>query len=150
MSYWKLLLRWVISFFNTSKICLHTNVNPLSPYDNFCPDCGKRVVAEWHIIRCNDCHSKRSGYYLFDRFVPYEKFCKRCGESDFRVEVKENIEFFDYYFAAFKFNAPSNPYNNSIKNKSSTIAWVDYSTNPAKTGNNREITYKMLLPATVP
>lgn len=148
MSYWKMLLRWIISYISPEKVCLHVNFDPLSPFDHFCPDCGKRVVAEWHIIRCDVCDTKRNGFYLMDRFVPYMKYCKRCGSDEYKLEIKENINFFDYSYAAFKIKAPHNPYN-SKENTSKTKVWVDNCSNPLNNQYEKIKAKNKLLPATI-
>jgi len=71
---------------------------PLKTGD-FCPDCGQEIKISWQILRCNCCSTKRNSRFFMNKIVPQEKFCTKCGSSEYFIEVKEKIEFFDYEYA---------------------------------------------------
>lgn len=105
--------------FNKAK-CTHNKVSLLN-HEAYCPDCGQEVKIFWRILRCKECSSKRKSYVIRNSFIPVyfltrmisgtdialladnlapeERFCKKCGSLEYYVEVKENIEFFDYEYA---------------------------------------------------
>ena len=83
--------------FNNTK-CPHNKIYPLSE-DAFCPDCGQEVKISWQILRCKCCSTKRKSHFFLDKIQPEEKFCKKCGNPDYYIEIKEKIEFFDYEYA---------------------------------------------------
>jgi len=84
-------------FFHNIK-CTHNKVSPLSN-GAFCPDCGEEVKISWQILRCNCCSTKRKSHFFMNKLVPEEKFCKKCGSAEYFIEIRENIEFFDYEYA---------------------------------------------------
>jgi len=88
----------VLSFLINQKKCTHDKIIP-SNSGNYCPDCGKQVVIQWHIVRCDGCCSKRKSYLVKNKLSPVENFCTKCGSPDYYVEEKEQIEFFDYDYA---------------------------------------------------
>lgn len=103
-----------------SNKCAHNKVYPLSE-GAFCPDCGQEIMISWQILRCECCSTKRKAHTFenelspvrlltvavsgftpashMGKLVPEEKFCKKCGSSDYYIETKEKIEFFDYEYA---------------------------------------------------
>ena len=83
--------------FNNIK-CTHNKIYPLSE-GSFCPDCGLEIKISWQILRCECCSTKRKTHFFMNKLVPKEKFCKKCGSSDYYIEIKEKIEFFDYEYA---------------------------------------------------
>lgn len=78
--------------------CAHNKIYPTSQGD-FCPDCGQEIKISWQILRCKCCSTKRKVHSFMKKIVPDEKFCKKCGCSEYYIEIKEKIEFFDYEYA---------------------------------------------------
>ena len=141
---WKLILKWILSALFFKNACKHTKVNPFYQHEKYCPDCGKRVSVEWHIIRCSGCFTKRSGYHLYDEYIPHERFCKRCGEENFFVEIKDNIQIFEFAYATYKFKI-HDKLKTRKKQTSSTKVWLE----PGYTHDITHPAYKLkLLPAT--
>jgi hypothetical protein len=144
----KSLLLLVLSFFITDNSCKHTKLNPLNVHDNYCPDCGKQVVIDWYIIRCTECSTKRSGYHLYNDYLPGDKFCKRCGSNKYKVEIRQEIQFYEYVYASYKMREVAQEVKPAVK-KSKTRVWVEPSASyPVYQNINRFNNFK-LLPATV-
>lgn len=87
----------------------------------FCPDCGCEIKISWNILRCSCCNSKRKSVLSKKVLIPEEKFCKKCGNSGFYIEKKENPEFFDYEYANIL--KEEIPQNTKIKKK--IQIWID-------------------------
>lgn len=88
----------MLDFLLNNKKCAHEKVYPKNS-GMYCPDCGKQVKIFWQITRCNCCSSKRRSHLSRGNLIPAEKFCTKCGDSDFYIEKKEKVEFFDYEYA---------------------------------------------------
>ena len=144
MYHWKFILRWLISIIAPQMVCNHTKVNPLLPHEKYCPDCGERVVVKWYFIKCADCHTKRTGSYLFGELVPHDKHCKRCGYEAYEIEEKENIAVFEYSYATFKLVVDEEYIPEFDQVKSKTEVWLE----PTNNMNYRTYNLK-LLPVTV-
>ena len=149
MPYWKFILRWIIFKLSPPKGCNHLRVSPVNPNHQFCPDCGKQVVSEWYIIRCKQCSSKRSGYHLFNEYIPHDKFCTKCGSNRYKVEIRDNIEFYEFSFATFKFKELKIDSIPSKQRRSSTKVWIDPHSPPLYPVHSAPITSFQLLPVTV-
>lgn len=140
MYYWKFFLRWFISVFAPHKVCKHTRVNPLLPFEKHCPDCGQRVVVKWYFIKCADCHTKRPGLELFDDLVPHDKHCKRCGYDGYEIEEKETIAVFEYSYATFKLVVDEAYLYETEHVESTTEVWLE----PSHNMNYRTYSLKLL------
>ncbi len=99
---WKPVLVWIYSFFLPRKECDHKRVNPFMAFNNYCPDCGREIIVEWCFVCCSDCGSRRSGYFIYDRFYPVEKYCRQCGNKHFEIEIKNRLEIYETNFASYK------------------------------------------------
>lgn len=145
----KIIFLWINSLFAPKPVCKHSNINPLSVHDSYCPDCGKRIMFEWYIIKCSDCYTKRSGYHLFEEYTPHYKYCKRCGSNNFEVEVKQELHFFEYSYASFKIKEVDKYTEASYHKKSQTKVWLE--PNYTSTYNNKPYSVHnfQLIPAAV-
>ena len=85
-------------FFEKYFKCKHKKITPFS-FGKFCPECGKEIKISWYILRCSCCESKRHACVIFDSLVPRDKYCIKCGESDYSLEKKESIEYFELEYA---------------------------------------------------
>ncbi len=88
----------MLSFLTNKPKCSHDRVYPLAS-GSFCPDCGYQIKIFWQILRCDCCSSKRKAFFSRSRLIPVEKFCTKCGSSEFYIEKKEKVQFFDYEYA---------------------------------------------------
>ena len=88
----------MLSFLFRRNKCAHNKIDPLNP-ETFCPDCGQEIKISWQILRCECCSTKRKSHVFKGKFIAEEKFCKKCGSSEYYIETKEKIEFFDYEYA---------------------------------------------------
>jgi hypothetical protein len=88
----------VLNFLFFSQKCTHSKVS-VKDGQAFCPDCGQYIKISWQILRCDCCSTKRKPRIHKDHIHPEEKFCKKCGSSEFFLEEKSNPEFFDYDYA---------------------------------------------------
>ncbi|MEW5819461.1 MAG: hypothetical protein AB1782_04665, partial [Cyanobacteriota bacterium] len=145
---WKFILKWILSYLFPQQNCKHLKVNPFSPYDNFCPDCGERVLAQWYILKCENCLKKRNGYYIFNEYIPHEKFCKRCGHSNFYVEIKDDIQVYDFAYASYKFII-TKELNSLNKIKSRTQVWIEPNNDKVNNKITPQINAFPLIPVTV-
>jgi len=78
--------------------CRHDKVLPGS-IETFCPDCGKEIIIYWYITRCGCCYTKRLAVLSADNVIPVYKYCTKCGSSQFFVEKKEKLNFYDIDYA---------------------------------------------------
>lgn len=104
--------------FNTK--CTHNKIYPFSD-GTFCPDCGQEIKISWRILRCDDCSTKRKTHFFMGKLVPEEKFCKKCGSSEYYIETREKIEFFDYEYAVIL----KEEVNTNIKVKKTLQIWIE-------------------------
>lgn len=88
----------VLSFLFNNTRCTHNKVYSLNE-GAYCPDCGEEIKISWQILRCSCCSTKRKSHFFINKLVPEEKFCKKCGNPEYFIETKEQIEFFDYDYA---------------------------------------------------
>ena len=105
--------------FNNIK-CNHNKIYPFSD-GTFCPDCGQEIKISWQLLRCECCSSKRNVRVFFNKILPEEKFCKKCGSSEYYIETKEKIEFFDYEYAIIL----KEEVNTKIKIKKTLQIWIE-------------------------
>lgn len=146
---WKFVSSWILSLLMPKEKCRHGKMNPLSPHDVFCPDCGKQVTPEWHLIRCDHCSTKRSGYYMFDKFVPYEKYCKRCGGDGYKLEIKEEIQFYDFAYAAYRFKEVNHIKDFNKRQRGTTKVWLEPEFKAHYHPSSSNMFSLQLIPATV-
>lgn len=116
-----MLVNW-LAWRNES--CRHKSFNPLSSNSNFCPDCGKKIEIYWYFVKCDECNSSRTGHFIFDKFLPQEKFCKRCGSKEYYVEQKDEIAFFELSYSTFKLKELDFVEEN-IEVKTKTRVWLE-------------------------
>lgn len=83
---------------NLKPKCLHENVHPDST-GCFCPDCGKEIKIFWHILKCENCSSKRNAILRFNSIIPADNFCAKCGAKAYYVEKQEKLQFYDISYA---------------------------------------------------
>ena len=56
-----------------------------------------------------------------NKILPEEKFCKKCGSSEYYIETKEKIEFFDYEYAIIL----KEEVNTKVKIKKTLQIWIE-------------------------
>jgi hypothetical protein len=116
----KNLLLNFLSFFSRRTKCQHDKITPHSIW-NYCPDCGKEISIRWFILRCNSCSAKRESKLYLNTLLPVDKHCSKCGCSDYYVERKEKVEFFDLNFAVMA----KEEINDNYKSGRITQIWVE-------------------------
>ena len=53
----------------------------------YCPDCGKKIVPEWIIIKCKSCgHYREPSINYSDEIKPLKKYCFYCGSSEWTTQ----------------------------------------------------------------
>lgn len=60
----------------------------------YCPDCGKKIMFKWALIRCQFCgHYRKAVFDVFGRVKPKAKYCFYCGSDKWRSQTyyKDNI-----------------------------------------------------------
>ncbi len=73
-----MLLNYIKNIF-TSKCC-HEEAK--SKNCKYCPDCGKRVVRKWAIIKCKSCgHYRKPQIDIYETVKPEKKYCFFCGSE---------------------------------------------------------------------
>lgn len=92
------LIKIILHYLFNSRKCMHDRITP-SNIERFCPDCGKEINISWHIVRCSHCNNKRESFIKLGRTLPTERYCSKCGESHFYVEVKYRVDFFDFRYS---------------------------------------------------
>lgn len=97
-------------FFKNHNKCKHKKITPFSA-GSFCPDCGREIKISWLIMRCACCQSKRRACVVFNSLAPVDKYCIKCGDSDYYTEKKGGIEFFDLEYAAISKKEADNNLN---------------------------------------
>jgi len=102
------------------KKCNHKKLTPFS-VGNFCPDCGQEIEISWQILRCEHCQNKRKARVILNSTMPEDKFCRKCGTSNFYVEKKERLEFFDIEYAIFS----KKEMNSSLESKQILHIWIE-------------------------
>jgi len=88
----------LLYFFKNKSECSHPDITPENS-GKYCPNCGKRVIIEWYLIRCSCCNTKRYGALVNGSIVPYDKFCFNCGESEYYTEKLSKVSFYDIDYA---------------------------------------------------
>lgn len=125
MEFWKIALTNFLSIFSVVQICRHNNFDPLSVNDQYCPDCGKHISVDWYIVHCANCDTRRSGFHLFGKFLPNDRFCKKCGCEAFDLEIKKELGFLDYRYACYKINELDDMLTPQHFRESHGYAWVE-------------------------
>lgn len=150
MSYLKVLILFFKYLTSKEKQkCKHLKVNPFKEIDNYCPDCGKQVAVEWFFIRCSDCSTKREGYHMFSQFIPKAEFCKRCGSNHYRIETREEVNFFELSFASFKMREIERSVKKPVIRQSRTKVWMENSYPVVSRSEYAGFNSLSLIPATV-
>jgi hypothetical protein len=142
---WKTILLWFYKLFIPRQQCEHRSVNPFLIKGNYCPDCGIEVFIEWCFLKCADCQSRRSGYYLSNIFFPVERHCRHCGNTDFQVETKYHLDVYDQNFVTYRVKEKSP----LAERKSQTRVWLDPGIKQPAPTNQQALLPCKLLPATV-
>ncbi|HSA06822.1 MAG TPA: hypothetical protein P5556_06560 [Candidatus Gastranaerophilales bacterium] len=53
----------------------------------FCPDCGKKIVSRWILIKCQACgHYRKPVIDSFGKIKPLKKYCFYCGYTRWKPE----------------------------------------------------------------
>lgn len=115
-----MILDFLTFFFRKSK-CQHDKITPQTIW-NYCPDCGKEISIKWFILRCNSCSSKRSSRLYLNALAPVEKYCSKCGCSEYYIEKKEKLDFFDLNYAVMT----KEEIDNLSKSCGITQIWVEH------------------------
>ena len=59
----------------------------------YCPDCGKKIVHKWIVIKCRLCgHYRKPLIDLFEKIKPVKKYCFHCGSDKWGYQ---------YYYESF-------------------------------------------------
>ncbi len=85
-------------YFQSALSCNHTRT-PVNEGKCFCPDCGRGILYQWVVLRCQDCESRRESRYQFRRLSPAERCCAQCGSPEWRREPLETPEFYQLHKA---------------------------------------------------
>ena len=91
------LLRYV----SRQRLCHHTRT-PVHEGKCYCPDCGRGLIYQWIVLRCNACKTRRDSVYRFRRIVPQQRCCPQCGENTWRVERLDSPLYYQLHKARLR------------------------------------------------
>ena len=52
----------------------------------YCPDCGRGLIFQWVVLRCNQCQGRVDSRLWFGRISPVQRCCLRCGHSEVQTD----------------------------------------------------------------
>lgn len=121
-------------FFLNHNNCKHQKVTPYST-GCFCPDCGKKIKISWVMVRCKCCSTKRHARVIFNNIKPREKYCIKCGSSEFYMERKDFIEYYELEYSVIS----KKETNDSIDVKEVLQIWIENEQNAGNMINNLKL-----------
>jgi len=65
----------------------------------FCPDCGRGVIFQWVVIRCESCRHRTDSRIALRQLVPERRCCANCGEQSFVYDYLESPSYFQLHRA---------------------------------------------------
>ncbi len=83
-------LRWILKCVFT---CNHGQTSPKEG-KCYCPDCGRGVIFQWVVLRCQDCKQRIESQTLLRQLIPAQRCCSQCGERSFYYQYLENPSYF--------------------------------------------------------
>ncbi len=78
--------------------CNHANA-PFTEGKSICPDCGRTVILQWAVLRCEFCQTKRASRFIFRTVFPLENYCTACGQNETRLDYLENPAYYHLHKA---------------------------------------------------
>jgi hypothetical protein len=72
---------------------------PVNEGKCYCPDCGRGVIYQWVIIRCQTCRVRVDSHTVLRQVMPRHKCCPYCGENAFQLEYLESPSYFQLHKA---------------------------------------------------
>jgi uncharacterized protein (DUF983 family) len=65
----------------------------------FCPDCGRGVIFQWVVMRCESCRQRTESRLLLRQLVPQTRCCATCGQASFYYDYLEAPSYFQLHQA---------------------------------------------------
>ncbi len=78
--------------------CNHAHA-PFTEGKSICPDCGRVVILQWAVLRCDQCKTKRNSRFIFRTVLPVENYCTLCGQHETTLEYMENPSYYKLHKA---------------------------------------------------
>ena len=78
--------------------CNHLRT-PINEGKCFCPDCGRGVIFQWVVLRCQTCRVRVDSKFRFRQVIPAQPCCPQCGESAFDKNFLESPAYFQLHKA---------------------------------------------------
>lgn len=67
------------------KKCSHSSA--AAKNCKYCPDCGKKIMHKWVVIKCRLCgHYRKPVLDIFERIKPAKKYCFNCGADKWNYQ----------------------------------------------------------------
>lgn len=60
----------------------------------YCPDCGRGVIFQWVVMRCEECNVRMDSHTALRQLVPDQRCCPNCGERAFCYHYLEAPSYF--------------------------------------------------------
>lgn len=92
------LLTTFLSRFICVFRCNHFRT-PVNEGKCYCPDCGRGLIYQWVVVRCEVCHQRMESRSFFRQVVPLQRCCAYCGEQGFRFDYLESPDYFQLHKA---------------------------------------------------
>lgn len=65
----------------------------------YCPDCGRGVIFQWVVMRCEECNIRTDSHTALRQLVPDQRCCSNCGERAFCYQYLEAPSYFQLHKA---------------------------------------------------
>ena len=60
----------------------------------YCPDCGRGLIFQWVVLRCQDCNQRVESQTSLRQLIPAQRCCNQCGERSFYYHYLEAPSYF--------------------------------------------------------
>lgn len=88
-------LNWVLKCVFT---CNHGRTAPKEG-KCYCPDCGRGVIFQWVVMRCEACNYRTDSKISLRQLVPSQRCCANCGEQSFYYSYLDDPSYFQLHRA---------------------------------------------------
>ena len=83
-------LTWILKCVFT---CNHTHTFPREG-KCYCPDCGRGVIFQWVVMRCEACNYRAESHITLRQLTPSQRCCNNCGQQSFFYDYLESPSYF--------------------------------------------------------
>lgn len=60
----------------------------------YCPDCGRGVIFQWVVMRCQACNHRTESHITLRQLTPSQRCCINCGQQSFYYDYLDNPSYF--------------------------------------------------------